>query len=188
MRSRPTNLPATSAASEWLIIYLGQGLELIKDFGFLRRFKQGVAAEAASKWSQSGAQIESVQNLESLFHRLLRTQVVAVPDDCMHQQTPVAGQQSTVLAAGDRHQLSILGRGIVNDVDAAKAKIPDKFTQMSIGNKTSDFCELQPIFCERSNSACADWLNLDTGFAVNKAGTTNWNTVMHKQIDFGLRE
>src|SRR5207302_11312916 len=68
-----------------LIIYLGQRLELIKDFGFLRRFKQGVAAEAASKWSQSGAQIESVQNLESLFHRLLRTQVVAVPDDCMHQ-------------------------------------------------------------------------------------------------------
>src|SRR5207253_10025875 len=106
MRSRPVNLPATAATSELLIIYLGQRLELIKDFGFLRRLKQGVAAEAASKWSQSGAQIEAVQNLETLFHRLLSTQAVAVPDDCMHQQTPVAGEQRAGLAAGDRHQLS----------------------------------------------------------------------------------
>src|SRR5437870_11623787 len=59
MRSRQVNLPATAAASELLIIYPGQRLELIKDFGFLCRFKRGVAAEAASKWSQSEAQIES---------------------------------------------------------------------------------------------------------------------------------
>jgi len=96
----------------------------------------------------------------------------------------MAGAMARGWAGADRSPEAML----FYDVDAEKAKIPDKLPQMSIGNKTSDFCELQPIFCERSNSACADWINLDTRFAVNNAGKIHWHTIDDNQIDFGVRD
>jgi len=65
MRSRPVNLPATAAASELLIIYLGQRLELIKDFGFTEKQVDEVVKLCHA---ESGAWMESPLT----GHRLIR--------------------------------------------------------------------------------------------------------------------
>src|ERR1051326_3458231 len=50
MRARPINLIAAAAATKFIIIDLGQRLELTKNSLFGSRFEQRVAAETASEW------------------------------------------------------------------------------------------------------------------------------------------
>lgn len=101
MRAGPVNLPATAASPELIIIYLGQRLELIDHASFFRGVQRSVAAEATSKWRERIGEVESAQNLEGLFQRILGSEIIAVPDDRVHQQSPVAGEKSAVFIARD---------------------------------------------------------------------------------------
>ena len=186
MRAGPINLAALGTSPEFLVILLGQRLQAIDDLRFVDRLEKGVAAETARKWSQSRAEVEPAQDFEGLFKRVLRPEIVAVPDNRMHQQAPISGEEGAVFIARDAHQLSIIGRRIVNDIDAEQAQIPDKLSQMSIGNKLSDVAHLQPIFCERSNSLRLDWIDINDQFAANYEAKIHRLTINQDQIDFSV--
>ena len=80
-------------------MYLGQRLELIDHASFFRELQRSVAAEAAAKWHECVGEVESAQDLKGLLKRVLGSEIVAVPDDRVHQQPPVPGKKSAVFIA-----------------------------------------------------------------------------------------
>src|SRR5262249_7511582 len=86
----------------------------------------------------------------------------------MHQQTPVAGEQSAIIPTGDLYQLSIFVRGIINNIDPEQAEIANQFSEMSISDKCHDRIGLQSFFSE-IRRVYSGWINLDFGISRNQA-------------------
>jgi hypothetical protein len=102
---------------ELVIIDLGERFELADYLFLFSGLQQSVAAQTAAERRQNGAEIESSEHFDGLFEWILRAQIVAVLHSRMHQKAPVAGEESAMIPAGDLYQLSIFGRGIINNID-----------------------------------------------------------------------
>lgn len=121
-----------------MVINLRERFELADYLLLFSGFQQGVAAQTATERRQNGGEIESSEHFNGLFERVLRAQVVAVPHSRMHQEAPVAGEESAITPAGDPYQLSIFGRGIIGNVNPDQAEISNQFAEMSVRDKCSD--------------------------------------------------
>ncbi|HUE41514.1 MAG TPA: hypothetical protein VMO75_06275 [Chthoniobacterales bacterium] len=80
---------------------------------------------------------------------------------------PVAGEESSVQPARGFYQLSIFAVTIVNDVNSKEAKVPHQFSQVSVGDKISNFEDLQTIFLKKSNCFPIDRKDIDVRFGAN---------------------
>ena len=69
-------------------------------------------------------------------------------DGRVHQKASVAGEESAVFVARELYQLSIFGIAVTSDIYSEQTQIANKFPEMAIGNKASDFAHLQAIFLE----------------------------------------
>src|SRR6202040_1603235 len=101
---------------------------------FMHWFECSVAPEAACKRSQRW-KLEAPQHFDGLLERVLRSQVVAVADDPVHEKAAIAGEKGAVLSSGEFKELSIFAYGVVEDIDAKQAQVADELPKMTIRHK-----------------------------------------------------
>ena len=98
MRAGPINLAASRAVPEFLIIDFRKRFELFNHVSFGDFLQWGIAAKAPRKRSNRIEQVKTADHLDCLFVGILGTRTISRLHNRMHEQVPVARQQSPVFA------------------------------------------------------------------------------------------
>src|SRR5438132_8662101 len=98
MRSGPVNLPASRTTSELFVIDFRKRLELLTNFSFANFREWRIAAEATREWSDRPEKIKATDYLDGLFCRILGPRIITGLHNGMHEQTPVARKERSILA------------------------------------------------------------------------------------------
>ena len=98
MRAPPINLSTPGATPELVIVDSSKRLELLRHFSFLDFLKQRIAMKAAREWRNGRGKLKSTDHFDGLLGGFLRTWIIAMLHNRVHQEAAVAGKEDAVFA------------------------------------------------------------------------------------------
>ena len=132
MAAFPVNLPATSAAIEFIIIFAGQGFQLIQNLLLRHDLDQAVAQGATPKGPDIPPDIETVEHLWRLQVRVDCTYPVTMPDLTVKQQSAVARQNSALFPGTDSHDFLVPQIVAPLGIKTQEAQVAGQFSQVHV--------------------------------------------------------
>ncbi len=186
MRAPPVNLSTPGATPELVIIDSRKRLELLNHFSFLGFLQQRIAMKAAREWRSGREKLKSTDHFDGLFGGFLRTRVIAMLHNRVHQEAAVAGKQRAVFALHYFEELMIFGGIQVCDVEAEQTQIAGQFSEMAVGDKSFDVI-LRQAFVRRRRMRKANRIYFNYGISLQYTGKINGHSFDKNQIHLWVR-
>ena len=186
MRARPVNLSAGEAPTKIFVIKARERFEPIQDFTFLDATQDPVAAQAPCPRSDRLLKLETLDDFESLVFGHRRTRAISITHNPVHEQAPVAREQSALFLHHYGEQGFVGCVVVVNDVEPKQAEIAREFPEVTIRDKSPEPALLQS-HRGKQGWRRRDRKNIDLFIAYQMIRKGKRSAAGHDQIDFGMR-
>src|SRR5580692_12890528 len=150
VRAGPVNAAAAGASAKVVVVLQRErlGRERVQHFRLGHRLEQGIAAKTTRirrRVTRVARQSKAPKHFTRLFLRIGTAWTIAVPDYRMHEETAVAGEQSSIFGGHDLEYSAIVGVSFIRGVEAEQPQVACELPKVPVGDEATPRLGLQAL-------------------------------------------